>query len=81
MGSKSNEKGQDLGKSDLIEEEFKDEDHVGNKVNKYRQNQLKASNKRGAFNSKDRDDSFEMNKQHMENNHYDRSNLAPIVLP
>lgn len=39
--------GGDLGKSDVIEEELKDEDHVGNKVNRYSQSQMKASNKRG----------------------------------
>jgi hypothetical protein len=39
--------GGELAKSDLIEEEVKDEDNVGHKVNRYSQNQMKASNKRG----------------------------------
>lgn len=45
---KANKRGGDLAKSDLIEEELKEEDHVGSKVNRYsKQGQLKASNKRG----------------------------------
>lgn len=39
--------GGELARSDLIEEEVKDEDNVGHKVNRYSQNQMKASNKRG----------------------------------
>ncbi len=74
----------DLAKSDLIEEEVKDEDNVGHKVNRYSQNQMKASNKRGLsqdFNSYNRTSSRGDLDMMGNSSHYDRSNLPPIILP